>query len=289
MMEMSEYERARLARMERNEKVLRDLGLNKSKIDMTSSTKKKKKASSRGLTGRKRKKASPLPRRKSRRVQGLPSDGVYIEAVLPGGKPVLSKGDTTVRKSTPKASETLAPRKRYEHPRKDLNSRELDSKPLTSSSTFEMSTAVNYLSSLPKSEKKKTKKKMSSSLNDLELEESSIAKMTPDRIYSVAVRPCSSSFVIAAGDKSGHLGLWNFSSQSSTENDGVSCWRPCNAVINTLHWMDSDRLLLTSYDGTIRIADFSAQRLNFVYGLDEDDSSWIQYSTYCDLSKCLYV
>ena len=67
------------------------------------------------------------------------------------------------------------------------------------------------------------------------------------------------------------LGLWNFSNQSSSETDGVQCWRPNNAVINTLHWMDKDRLLETSYDGTIRIVDFNAQRLNFVYGLDEDD------------------
>ena len=62
-----------------------------------------------------------------------------------------------------------------------------------------------------------------------------------------------------------------------------------NAVINTLHWMDKDRLLETSYDGTIRIVDFNAQRLNFVYGLDEDDDCWIQYSAYSPLSKSLYV
>ena len=57
----------------------------------------------------------------------------------------------------------------------------------------------------------------------------------------------------------------------------MQCWRPNNAVINSLHWMDKDRLLETSYDGTIRIVDFNAHRLNFVYGLDEDDDCWIQY------------
>ena len=290
--EMSDYERARLDRIKRNEEVLRDLGLNESaaKMNQTMKTKRKSTASSRGLSGKKRrkKKAPPPPRRKSRRVQGLPSDGVYIQAVLPGGKPVLSHGDTTVKTSTPKASETIAPRKKYEYPRKDLNTRELDSKPLTSSSTFEMSSAVNYLSSLSiKSQKRR--KKNTNAIENLELEEDSIAKMTPDRIYSVAVRPCSSSVIIAAGDKTGHLGLWNFSNQSSSETDGVQCWRPNNAVINTLHWMDKDRLLETSYDGTIRIVDFAAQRLNFVYGLDEDDECWIQYSAYSDVSKSLYV
>ena len=65
-----------------------------------------------------------------------------------------------MKTSTPKASETLRRLEKCEYPRKDLNTRELDAKPLTSSSTFEMSSAVDYLSALSlKAPKKKKKSK----------------------------------------------------------------------------------------------------------------------------------
>ena len=37
-----------------------------------------------------------------------------------------------------------------------------------------------------------------------------MAKVTPDRIFSLAIHPSAhESPLIAAGDKSGHVGLWN--------------------------------------------------------------------------------
>jgi len=40
-----------------------------------------------------------------------------------------------------------------------------------------------------------------------------VAKVTSDRAYSVALLPSASAVVVAVGDKSGNLGLWNYSSQ----------------------------------------------------------------------------
>ena len=74
--EMSEYERARLDRIKQNEQVLRDLGLNE-KVEMMkkSSTKKRSGVDERSHGKEKEKeKMPPPPRRKSRRVQELPSD-----------------------------------------------------------------------------------------------------------------------------------------------------------------------------------------------------------------------
>lgn len=41
------------------------------------------------------------------------------------------------------------------------------------------------------------------------LQEDAVAKVVPTRIYSVAVHPSESSTLVAAGDKQGHVGLWN--------------------------------------------------------------------------------
>lgn len=37
-----------------------------------------------------------------------------------------------------------------------------------------------------------------------------VAKMVKSRIFSVAFHPCSSHLLMAAGDKLGGVGLWNF-------------------------------------------------------------------------------
>lgn len=82
-----------------------------------------------------------------------------------------------------------------------------------------------------------------------------VAKVTPDRIYSVTAHPSSSTLLSCAGDKSGHVGLWRVDSVED-ENDGVYLFRPHKSPVNALEWdAQGHHLYSFSYDGTVRCMD----------------------------------
>lgn len=45
-------------------------------------------------------------------------------------------------------------------------------------------------------------------LKNMRITEDRVAKVVKDRIFSAAFHPCSSSLLMAAGDKWGKVGLW---------------------------------------------------------------------------------
>lgn len=47
-----------------------------------------------------------------------------------------------------------------------------------------------------------------SSLKNMKVNEDKVAKVVKDRIFSAAFHPCTSSLLLAAGDKWGKVGLW---------------------------------------------------------------------------------
>merc|ERR1712106_1092383 len=66
-------------------------------------------------------------------------------------------------------------------------------------------------------------------VNNLSLSEEGVAKVTPGRIFSMAVNPSPINLVVAAGDKWGAIGLWDMA--------------------------NSANLISTSYDGTVKLLD----------------------------------
>ena len=134
-------------------------------------------------------------------------------------------------------------------------------------------------------------------------DESNVAKVVPDRIYSVVCHPSSQHLMVCAGDKGGYLGIWNVD-QYNTERsestkkgkisttDGVHLFKPHSRPISTLAWNPSgSKLLSCSYDGTVRSFDVEKQVFNEVfatydddemfkgkigYGLDNGYKSWVQ-------------
>ena len=104
-------------------------------------------------------------------------------------------------------------------------------------------------------------------LGKLRIGETEVAKVVPDRIYSVAVLPSASSVVAAVGDRSGNLGIWNYSNQDSLEENGVLAFNPHTATINALAFDPTTpaKLFSTSYDGTIRCLDIETSRFDLVY------------------------
>lgn len=115
-----------------------------------------------------------------------------------------------------------------------------------------------------------------------------VAKVTPDKIYSIATHPSKQHLIIAAGDKNGYLGLWNVnttssatknpdssSSSSKGTNDGVHLFRPHTRPINTLHWLQGGAgLLSSSYDGTVRHFDVQNERFDEVFATNEDTDNF---------------
>ena len=101
-----------------------------------------------------------------------------------------------------------------------------------------------------------------------------VAKVTPDRIFSVACHPSESKLICCAGDKKGYVGLWDVdggtSSSESNNNDisvknsnGVSLFRVHSRPICCLEWLNNENMVTASYDGSVR-------RLNVETGIFEE-------------------
>jgi WD40 repeat protein len=130
-------------------------------------------------------------------------------------------------------------------------------------------------------------------IQDLSIDkEEWVAKVTPDRIYSVASHPSESKMIACAGDKQGYVGLWDVDTVSSESNNGVHLFRVHSSPVCCLEWVTSDTMVSASYDGTVRklnvetgtfqqifatYDDNSYYAEELGYGLDQGYRYWLQY------------
>lgn len=291
------------AKRQRNQDVLARSGLLEAKaaIDNAALEQKATKAASRGLK-RSNSPREPLPRRKSSRLQGVAASGIYVESELAAGKVVIAGG-----LYTPDESENL----------KFFNNRVNDGSSLSVSEAVELcgskwnkdgtTVAVaekfmqqsladitkkymtstsprkgspNSVRSVPG--KSITSKTLQSNINALSLEDpdTCVAKVTPERIYSVACHPNPNHIIACAGDKRGHVGIWNVDQygvdakqeDESSSSDGVHLFKPFNGAVSSMTWNQSGTsLLAASYDGTVRSFDVEKQIFEEVFATYSDD------------------
>ena len=135
-----------------------------------------------------------------------------------------------------------------------------------------------------------------------------VAKVTPDRIYAVACHPSPDSLIVGAGDKLGHVGLWNVDESSDIAKGGVYLFRVHGRPISCLEWIASGKgILSASYDGSVRWLDVEAQTFSQIfatydsskvfdrelgYGLDTDNKSWVQFclpNSRYSADKCFFL
>jgi len=309
------------AKRQRNQDMLASSGLLEAKaaIDNAALAQKAAKAASRGL---KRSKAprEPLPRRKSSRLQGVPSDGIYVESELVAGKVVVGGGlytpaeseeeskffnnrvndgsDLTVSEAVElcgskwnKEGTTVAAAEEFMQHLVDITK--------TYSTTSPRKGSPNSVRNVPG--KSITSETLQSNLNALSLEDpdTCVAKVTPERIYSVACHPNPNHIIACAGDKQGHVGIWNVDQygveakqEDESSSDGVHLFKPFNGAVSSLTWNQSGAsLLAASYDGSVRSFDVEKQVFKEVfatysdddiykdkigYGLDRGYKSWVQ-------------
>ncbi|KAL7425352.1 hypothetical protein ACHAXM_005531 [Skeletonema potamos] len=123
------------------------------------------------------------------------------------------------------------------------------------------------------SENSITSETLQSNLDALSVEDpdTSVAKVTPERIYSVACHPNPNHIIACAGDKQGHLGV-EAKQEEESSSDGVHLFKPFNGAVSSLTWNQcGTSLLAASYDGSVRSFDVEKQVFKEVFATYSDD------------------
>lgn len=317
------YEEYVQAKRQRNRDVLASSGLldAKAAIDNAALEQKAAKAASRGLKRSKASSSSrdnaPVSRRKSTRLQGQPASGMYVEAELAAGKVVVAGGgqyaatasefdeeeskffnnrvndgsDLTVKEAIEMCDSKWLGKEQTVPQAEQFMKQSLTE--IASSSSMMLSSfsgkggSPKSVSGVPAAGGGKviTSKNLQGKLNELSVEDadSCVAKVTPERIYSVACHPNPNYIIACAGDKRGHVGIWNVDQygsaggekQDDESSDGVHLFKPFNGAVSSMTWnQGGTSLLAASYDGSVRSFDVEKQVFKEIFATYSDDEMY---------------
>ncbi|NXI39257.1 WDR76 protein, partial [Galbula dea] len=101
------------------------------------------------------------------------------------------------------------------------------------------------------------------SLSSMLLSEENIRKVVRYRVCSMAIHPSESTILVAAGDKSGQVGLWNVDCQAE---GGVCVFVPHSDAVNCMHFSPCNPAHLLSLSSeTLRCADVTRAVFDEIY------------------------
>ena len=320
------YEDMVKAKRKRNADFLKSTGLletsAKMKYEMNGPdlNQKRAQASQRGLrSGLKRKDHTQVTttRRKSSRLAGVQADGIFVEEERGGGRIVVGGATDDMKFSIGgNRIEVIQEEDRFYNRRiNDGSSLSVEEAVGLSGSKWvkENSTSLaqgftselqNYFlkeeDSRQQSPRSTTATGSDENLNSLKPQadglsldaEDCVAKVVPDRIYSLAFHPSPHKLIVAAGDKKGHVGLWDIdASSNNSDRNGVHLFKPYNTVASNLEWnRNGSKLFTSSYDGSMRIFDVQRETFTEVFATYDSspeykgklgfglDDGWMQYS-----------
>ncbi|XP_009575104.1 PREDICTED: WD repeat-containing protein 76, partial [Fulmarus glacialis] len=116
-------------------------------------------------------------------------------------------------------------------------------------------------------------KRYQDSLNSMVLSEDNIKKVVKYRVCSMAIHPSESIIFVAAGDKSGQIGLWNVVSSSSEE--GAHVFIPHNYPVSCMHFSPfNPAQLLSLSNDTLRCGDVTRTVFDEICRSEESLSSF---------------
>lgn len=294
---MSEYELQRRERLRQNQAMLTQLGIGVAKAGMnmhaiSASTKAALKATRGIQTKRVKRKAPVLPPRKSSRIKGEQADDMYVTSERGGKIYVANMPDAMKKLATAETALQVYTPSSYADTRLPEETLTLES---TGGTTEFGAEFMSTLKKLSAAAKKSGAAAVSSKGLDyagrmakLSLGEEGVAKVTPDRVYSIAAHPSSSNLIVAVGDKCGNLGLWNVDQQDG-ETSGVINFHPHTACINFMKFADSANLITQSYDGTIRCMDINKNVSDFVCSTPAEDDGWLQTAALSTDGNLVYM
>ena len=256
---LSEYELERKARIERNEAFMASLGLGGGLAAVDEG--KRKAASQRGVSRKRAKKAPSEPPRRSQRVQGIGADGAQLPANFREPTAYVPQG---AWESRPRNVEDVP-----------LLADDEDDDAAAAETAAKRGAIVAALAAKeakkPSARTPLDAKAYRASLQSFALKEADVAKVTKDRTYSLAWLPSTDKLLIAAGDKSGRVGLWDVD-----DADGETCCAQFSDLharpLTALAWRGA-QLYSGGYDSFVRRTDFSegSLRSSVVADYDNDD------------------
>lgn len=275
------YQDMVMAKRKRNQQVLIDSGLLGAVEDLkaahTSQKKKRKTATTPRVS---------LPRRSSNRIRGIESDGRYVEQESAGRFVVAAKEGVNTEEASSDSVKYVTPVKETFYNNRinsgdDLSLRQAIEHANGDEDDVEHSQAfVEHLSG--KSNSYSTEKTLAATPFDKQhrrnldkLQVETVAKVTRDRIYSIATHPSSDQLVIAAGDKQGNIGIWNVDGFASNDQDDshVYEFKYHSGAVNYLQFINNG-VLSCSYDGTVRLFDFEKACMQQVFATYDDSSQF---------------
>jgi len=267
---LCEYEKIRLRNIRERQALFEELNITEAKAELSQAftpSQNKQAPSKRGLASEKRPK-EVLPPRKSSRLSGgkVPQIERYIPVVEQFDEVFVSFEDYELKDVYKHSSDVS----KLEQTRGFLE---------TVSKLSNCKTSVSFES-----------KPLKSCTDTLKVTEELVAKVVPERIFSLSLHPSSSSLIAAVGDKTGHVGLWDIMDRSSA-NHGVHLYHPHIKPVNCLSWDLDNRnnLVSTSYDGSSRIFDTEKQASIMLYGEKEfvEDGGWTSFHAQTSLDTFL--
>ncbi|NWS01836.1 WDR76 protein, partial [Motacilla alba] len=111
-------------------------------------------------------------------------------------------------------------------------------------------------------------KRYQESLSSMVLKEENIRKVVKSRVCSMAIHPSESTVLVAAGDKFGHVGLWNVS--CGTE-EGAHVFIPHNFNVNCMHFSPCNPAhLLSLSNDALRCGDVTRAVFDEICKSEED-------------------
>ncbi|NWW57540.1 WDR76 protein, partial [Ifrita kowaldi] len=115
-------------------------------------------------------------------------------------------------------------------------------------------------------------KRYQESLSSMVLKEENIRKVVKSRVCSMAIHPSESTILVAAGDKLGHVGLWNVSCRSE---EGAHIFIPHSFQVNCMHFSPCNPAhLLSLSSDTLRCGDVTRAVFDEICRSEENFSSF---------------
>jgi WD40 repeat protein len=225
MTTLSEYEKQRLKNMAANKAHLVALGLDKA----TAAMKVIKKAPIKGAAINKKKKDVVQPRTKSLRQQNCAPDGSQLP-----DKPEIKPPEPVEMRPARKPSVPLEAAK-------------------VSTGATLADDASAFLQRVRGTLARKEKKRVAIDVAAIHVSEDDIAKLVPERIFSMDVHPSASRLLVGAGDTWGRVGLWDVDEQEAPVVTFEPHTRPVSGVRMLPH-----QLLTCSHDGSVRCLDLGS-------------------------------
>ncbi|XP_068246166.1 WD repeat-containing protein 76-like isoform X2 [Palaemon carinicauda] len=273
---LSDYEIQIQKNLEARAKFMNSLDIFAAKENLLELSPKPVKRESRGIARERKTPPEPQEIRRSLRQRNMTPDGSDLP--LPSDKEVAQSENRYVE-DKPRPPPGPAPlMDYYEKSHKEECEETLSGISNISKSSGENSVWSGSMTSVLKT------------LKEMKIKDDLVAKVTPQRTFSIQLHPSEDKTLLLIGAKWGELGVWDVERKDST--DGAYYFNIHSRPINCLTIQNSrpELIYTTSYDGSVRRTNLSSGIVEEVYSLckpEETGRRWISWHAHRDENSFL--